>query len=165
MSIKKDFLHPENNPEDIIYPATSIDQVEGLNEKLTEIEQNIEDIPSGGGAKLYLHKFPVTYVTGSVTNIGFLSFISTKNVKNIITNEYEEITLDTPVNIVSMIPNSFNVYYQTGYKSPRTVLQFLHVTHVDFSIVLVNDNNELAYISFMISFTSMDDESYTITEL
>lgn len=38
MAIKKDTLHPDGQPEVDIYPKTSVDQVEGLSDKLDNID-------------------------------------------------------------------------------------------------------------------------------
>lgn len=64
MMIIKDTIHPQNSPDDVIYPKTSIDQVEGLNDALN---------------KYFLHRIKIQdSENGYFVNIGVYCKRSTK---------------------------------------------------------------------------------------
>lgn len=44
MSIIKDKIHPENEPQNVIYPETSVDQVKGIDEIINELNEQINEL-------------------------------------------------------------------------------------------------------------------------
>lgn len=83
MAIKKDTLHPENEPEVDIYPKTSIDQVENLQANLDALNGDIANV-NGEITNIYTNVSDITTrVSTSERNITDLQNYVNQNVEDL----------------------------------------------------------------------------------
>lgn len=164
--IKKTILHPDNQPNTDLYPKTSAEQVEGLQElvdsKLTKPANPSADSAvtlladgtvgtkplseiGGSGGKLYLH-----YIIGSITSGNFNLCLYTSSSDVINSNDKAFNVLKVGEYQNRIIPGYFNsdnnnyccaVVFDYTSGTPAVRVEYLSETgsNVGMDVVIVND--------------------------
>ena len=118
-TIKKDILHPENEPDTNIYPKTSIDQVENLQANLDAINGDISNV-NGEIAALSTNVSDITTrVSTSERNITDLQNDVNQNIIDISDIKSDITTLNTAYDYFTdytIVNNVLKLQYRSGYK-------------------------------------------------
>ena len=107
---------------------------------------------------IYKHTFQAARTNDSTPV--WISFLSTSSTKHIVTNDYGEITLD------DQCPGwDYRLGYNEG--NPTNAIMLAHLSHTDFNYKTYSTlvGGGVDAISVTISFTSTNDENYTVTKL
>ena len=118
-TIKKDILHPENEPDTNIYPKTSIDQVENLQANLDAINGDISNV-NGEIAALSTNVSDITTrVSTSERNITDLQNDVNQNIIDISDIKSDITTLNTAYDYFTdytIVNNVLKLQYRSGYE-------------------------------------------------
>lgn len=118
-TIKKDILHPENEPDTNIYPKTSIDQVENLQANLDAINGDISNV-NGEIAALSTNVSDITTrVSTSERNIIDLQNDVNQNIIDISDIKSDITTLNTAYDYFTdytIVNNVLKLQYRSGYE-------------------------------------------------
>ena len=141
MTIKKDTLHPENEPEVDIYPKTSIDQVENLQANLDALNGDIANV-NGEIANISTNVENIANKVGDINkDVSTLKYNDTNQDRRI---QVLENTSGTTINRVEIAENNItdlqndvnqNIIDISDIKDDITVLNTAYGSYTDYTEV------------------------------